>query len=394
MSPAGVQEILDAASADTSLDDFGDDWFLTPLAAWAHDLEQQNLTDFGRSFMRNLAVRDVARRLRVIDTLAAHPEIAEVPIPPIVYVTGLERSGTTLLHNLLAAHGRARALLRWELMEPTPPPDAATHATDPRIAKVQQSVDKLRGSMLERMHWVNADDPEECVWGFIDAVSMLGGAAGFCMPAWLEFLETADQTRSYENYRRLVQLLLWKHPLPDDGFLVLKAPQLGPHLPEFASVFPEARFVITDRDPYRCIVSMTAMGESIVDPFCVDNPLRDDGNRTRSVLRRVAAKLTALAAFTDTARPTPVHVPYPALAHDSANTAADVFEQLGIDVAAPDAAAIEAFLEAQRAGRRAAPPAELPTMGYDHDDVLSSPAIRAYCERFGVEPEHRRLTGH
>jgi len=40
------------------------------------------------------------------------PEIGEVEIPPIIYVTGLERSGTTLLHNVLAAHENGRALLR------------------------------------------------------------------------------------------------------------------------------------------------------------------------------------------------------------------------------------------------------------------------------------------
>ena len=107
-------------------------------------------------------------------TLREHPEIASVPIPRIVYITGLERSGTTLLHNLFALHCYGRALLRWELMEPVPPPEVQTYATDARIGTVQASVDKLRGSTLEHMHWVNADEPEECVWGFIDAVSMLG----------------------------------------------------------------------------------------------------------------------------------------------------------------------------------------------------------------------------
>jgi len=35
--------------------------------------------------------------------------LTAVPLPPIVYITGLERSGTTLLHNLLALHPQARA---------------------------------------------------------------------------------------------------------------------------------------------------------------------------------------------------------------------------------------------------------------------------------------------
>jgi len=138
------REIIDAAVERTGLHDLGDDWFRAPFEAYAEDLGQPNLTDRGRGFLRSLAVPDVARRLRVIATLRTHPEIAEVPLPPIVYITGLERSGTTLLYNLLAVHPDARALLRWELMEPVPPPTAAEHATDPRIAAVQASVEPMR----------------------------------------------------------------------------------------------------------------------------------------------------------------------------------------------------------------------------------------------------------
>lgn len=69
----------DAAVAATGLADFGDDWFMGPLAAWAEDLGQSNLTEFGRKFLHSLAARDLARRLRVIQTLREHPEIASVP---------------------------------------------------------------------------------------------------------------------------------------------------------------------------------------------------------------------------------------------------------------------------------------------------------------------------
>jgi hypothetical protein len=84
-------------------------------------------------------------------------------------------------------------------MEPVPPPDAHTYSTDPRISTVQASVDKLRGSTLEHMHWVNAGEPEECVWGFIDAVSMLGQAASMCMPQWRRFLTEEDLIPAYES---------------------------------------------------------------------------------------------------------------------------------------------------------------------------------------------------
>src|SRR5262245_36165317 len=138
---AEVDSILADAVETAGLDDFEDTWFLGPLAAYAADLVQSNLTAFGRKFLRSRAVHEVVRRLRVLETLRRHPEIAAVPVPPIVYITGLERSGTTLLHNLLALHRDARVLRRWELLEPVPPPETATYVTDSRIARVQGQAD-------------------------------------------------------------------------------------------------------------------------------------------------------------------------------------------------------------------------------------------------------------
>jgi hypothetical protein len=385
--------IVDQAIAKTGLSHVGDDWFMTPLAAWAADLEQSNLTERGRRFMTSQAVRDVGRRLRVLDVLRRHPEIAEVEIPPIVHITGLERSGTTLLHNLIALHEKARAFLRWELMEPVPPPTTATYASDPRIAAVQASIEPLRGTMLEQMHWVEADDPEECVWGFIDAVSMLGQAASFCMPRWRRFLHEADLTPAFEHYRRIVQLLTWQHPVAPGGFLALKAPQIGSQISAFARVFPEAHFVVTDRDPFRTLVSVSVMGASIVEPFCVENPIRRRGSQDPDLVDQIERKLAAIEAFTHANPHRVTHVPYPELVSEPAGVVAGLITSIGL----PDDPGIEPrirdFLEAQRAGRRAAPPSRLDTLGHDHDEVLGRHEIARYCRSFGVAAERRRMTG-
>jgi hypothetical protein len=390
---AAVDAILQEAAGVAGLDDFGDDWFLRPLAAWVEDLSQPILNDFGRRFLRSLAVRDVARRLRVLDVLRRHPEIADVRIPPVLYITGLERSGSTFMHNVLARHRAARALLRWELMQPVPPPEAGSHAADPRIAAVQASIEKVRGTPLERMHWVNAREPSECAWGFIDAVSMLGQAPLVCMPRWRRFLTDEDPTPAYEHYRRVVQILLWKHPVAPDGFLVLKALQIAVHIGAFARVFPEAHFVITDRDPYRCVVSLAAMAHGIVAPFCIDNPLTDDGVRRRIALAWVTPKLPAISSF-HTARPDRVtHVAYPKLVADPAAVAHGVFAAAGFPPDDGLGNQVAVYLDAQRAGGRAAPPAHLRTMGYTEDEVRFEPAIRDYCHRFDVQPETERLVG-
>jgi len=253
-------------------------------------------------------------------------------------------------------------------------------------------VDRLRGSTLEAMHWVNADEPEECVWGFVDAVSMLGQSACLCMPAWRGFLFGTDLSPAFRRYRQVVQLLLWKHPVPPGGFLVLKAPQIAGSIGSVAATFPEARFVITDRDPFRCLVSMARLGEAIVDPFCIENPLTDDGRRARMALEFATVKFEAVSSFTTSAPGSVVHVPYPSLVAHPAAVAGQVLE--GFPAPAVDLGpAVDGFLAAQRAGGRARPPSDLGTMGYEHDAVWADPVIQAYCERFGIVPERTRLTG-
>jgi hypothetical protein len=386
-----VDGILADAADEAGLDDFGDSWFLGPLSAYAADLAQRNLTEFGQQFQRSRAVHDLVRRLRVLETLRDYPEISAVHIPPIVYITSLERSGTTLLHNLLALHRDARALRRWELLEPVPPPMTASFDTDARIARVQGQADILRGTLLEHMHWVNASDPEECVCGFIDSVSMLAWAAAPCLPTWWRFLIEGDLRPAFENYRRVVQLLLWKHPVAPGGFLVLKAPQVARHIAQFAEIFPEARFVITDRDPYRCIVSLAVLGHGIAEWFCEVNPLTDDGHRSRFASAEVPSKLTSMEAFTTDAPARTMHVSYAGLMRAPVEVVERALAAYAHDDELP--AKVLTYLERQKAGERASPPPALDSMGYDHADVWRNPIVRRYCDRFGVEPERTRMMG-
>ena len=296
--PITAQELLDQAAEETGLNDFGDDWFMGPLAAYATDLVAPHLSDWGRAFLTRLVSKDLGRRLQIIDCLKRHPEIEDTPIPPILYITGHERSGTTLLHNLLSQHRDARFLSRWELMAPTPPPEPGSLATDPRRAAVQASVDALRGSDLEYMHWVNADEPEECVWGLMDCNGLLGMAVGLIMPSWLNWLGSHDFAPSLANYRKIVQILTWKNPVPEGGFLALKAPQMASYLPQFFQVFPDTQFIYIHRDPYRVLQSFTTLIDVVDGPFLQDRAyLKELEQQQHRSLKRMGQLFDNLEAF-------------------------------------------------------------------------------------------------
>lgn len=394
MTEASVDSLKSAAVSKSGLDDFGDDWFEQPLAAWVEDLAGPALSSSGRAFLTRLAITNLCRRLEVVDCLKRNPEVADVPIPPILYITGLERSGTTLLHNLLALHPGARALLRWELTRPAPPPERGTFRTDPRIAEVQASLEPLRGTKLEKMHWVDAVDPEECTWGAYDCTGLLGRAPGVLMPTWDQWILDNDMTASYREYRLLIKLLTWRNPVENKGHLVLKCPQNARHIGSFSSVFPEAKFVFTHRDPYRTIVSVCALTEHINSSFtCDDSLYAPDGPGLRWAIGATERSLSRIAEFGRESRASLAHVQYPSLVAEPANVVRSVYTQVGIEESKEQQEKIHAFLEAQTRGKRAEPPADLPTYGLDRTEFTHRPIVAAYCRQFGVMPEMKRITG-
>ena len=292
---ATIESLKQQAIEKTGLSDFGPPTYVAPLQAWLADLAGSHLNERGVQFYTRLAVNDLCRRLEIIDWLHRCPEIADVPVPPILYITGHERSGTTLLHNLLSLDARARSLKRWELMRPTPPPETVSYSSDPRITEVQAPLERLRGTLLERMHRVDADDPEECTWGLWNGTGMLGQSPSCVIYNWREWLGTADLTDTFCEYRQLIQLLLWRNPVGEEGYLVLKAPQHAISVDVLARVFPEAHFVFTHRDPFRVFTSLVALAGHTNESFLNDASfLQARGQGVEPLIRRSEIKFTRM----------------------------------------------------------------------------------------------------
>jgi hypothetical protein len=385
------EAVLDGAVRATGLDDFGSLHFMPFLDAWCADLAGSHLAESGSQALLRQASRNLEVRLRVQDTLSRFPEIDAVPIPPVVRIMGFPRSGTTMLHNLLARLPGHRALLRWELVDPVPPPEAATYASDPRIAKVQRPLEALRGTELERMHWVRADEPEECTWGFLDLSGLMGRGCMAAMPSWADLVvdHSGPHRVTYAEYRRLIKLLLWRNPMPPESVLVLKCPMDVGELATFLDAFPEAKVLLCHRDPFRTVTSGCRMQDVVCGSFLARPEARIDG-ATEQAIRMTAmfadAMVDAIALGDRVAS-----VRYSDLMTRPADVVVGACRALGIP-ADPHATAQAArdYATAQHS-QRVMPPAAYPDYGLSADAIRRHPAFARYIETFDVPAEDQRI---
>jgi hypothetical protein len=247
------------ARRDTGLDDFGDDWFRTPLRRLLDAMENESaLTTLGRITARADIVRLLGNRLRIEDAHRQHPEIGASPISAPIFVVGLPRTGTSILHELLAQDPANRTPMSWEVMHPWPPPERATCDTDPRIALVDKhlgGVDRLIPG-FKTMHPMGARLPQECVALMqYDFASMVWSTT-HRVPSYQAWLGEADVRPLYRSHRRQLQYLQWRWPA--DRW-VLKSPGHLWMLDALLAVYPDARIVQTHRDPLTVVASLTSL---------------------------------------------------------------------------------------------------------------------------------------
>ena len=97
-----LDKLLQTATDNTGLSDFGENDFRQPLALLLEGLEKEaNLSLLGRIIAKSDLVRTLENRLNFVALLKQQPEIEEQRIERPIFVVGPPRSGTTIFHDLL-----------------------------------------------------------------------------------------------------------------------------------------------------------------------------------------------------------------------------------------------------------------------------------------------------
>lgn len=255
--PLDAEALLADATRVTGLDDFGDDWFREPLGVFVRALEEEaNLHLLGRLMARAEIQRILQNRLRIEDLWKSEPSIARERVDAPLVVTGLGRAGTTFLHELLAQDPDNRVPMLWETMYSVPAPEAATYESDPRIeqAHLEASfMDEIVPAVVT-MQEIGGDLPTECIYLVAHQFATDMWIGTYNVPSYTRWMIGSDPAPAYAYHRRMLQLLQWRNRRER---WALKAPSHLHNLPALFAEYPDARVVISHRDPLRVLGSLT-----------------------------------------------------------------------------------------------------------------------------------------
>ena len=377
--------LMEAAVAKTGLSDFGDDGFREPLDVLCTAFRTEaGLSGPGIVSNHALLVQLLANRLLIQDLLRRHPEIHDVRIEAPIVVCGLPRTGTTHLHNLMAADPALRSLPYWESLEPVLPESEqpAPGETDPRIARTAVALDFVNTSMpyFKRMHEMTVDHVhEEIQLLAIDFSTMLFETTS-AMPSWRDYYLAHDQTPHYEYMRTVLKVLQW---LRGGERWVLKSPQHIEQFPALRATFPDATFVVTHRDPVSVTTSVATMitytarlSHERVDPHFIGGYWAD---RIERMLRSCADERDVLPGGQS------IDVPFDEFMADDVAMVGRIYELAGQPMTDGARAAMQSFMDEHPRGKFGGIRYDLADFGLD--PVERRRALRFYTDRFGVPEE-------
>jgi hypothetical protein len=370
--------LLAEARAATGLSDFGPDDFREPLRVLCEAYDRNPFDARGRKRNRRRVVQLLAARLRVTDALRRHPEIRAREIRRPLVLTGLPRSGTSALFNLLAADPAARPLLLWETQFPDPPAGLAPGAPDPRYLAVKAYYEDAHRKNPEftKIHFASADTPEECV--LLQAITLNGVHHGVepLLEPYASWYRAQDLRPMYREYRTLLQMLDWQRP---GQRWLLKAPAHMWAIDALVETFPDVAIVWSHRDPLLCIASICSMTWAITNGSLAVSKA-DLGPRVFDFYATSLERGLAVRERCDPARF--VDVGHDEFVDDPLGVAGRIYAHFGLPFGAEVRAAFKAHVDANPKGKHGSHDYALEEWG------LSAQAVRArfasYIERFGL----------
>jgi len=330
---------------------------------------------------------DIGNRLASLKWLRDYPEIGEEPITAPVFLMGLPRSGTTYFQYLFDRDPRFRLIRTWESSMPSPPPGFDPASVSSR-REAWREMQRKRGHFegFEALHLYDEDGSDECH----ACLQQSWGAAGlhnlYRVPGYFDYLlDEADLTQTYRVHKRQLQCLQWRS---ERRPWALKYPNHVVAMNEILTVYPDARFVMTHRDPAQVVGSIAKMSWNLRG-MCTPTPpdMHEVGADMVHFIARHIDRIMAFDAGPHGQRV--VHVDYYALVADPVGEMRRIHAGLAIDTPDEVARSVGDSHAANPKNARGRNDYSLSQYGLNADDLRRQ--FAAYVTRFAIPTETEGL---
>ncbi len=374
-----VQLMAEAVEAADGLSDFGNDDFRDGLAALCATYDRNNWTEKGRKRNRRRTVGLLTTRLKITDAFKRHPEILERPIPKPMVLTGLPRSGTSALFNLLGEDPDARPLRLWEAQFPDPLDDLQPGAPDPRRAMIDEYQKHMNEKNPEfaKIHFASADTPEECV--LIHAYALHGVQLGveIMLEPYGSWFRAQDLRSLYRYYADLLRLLDWQRP---GNRWLLKAPAHMWAIDALIETMPDVSIVWSHRNPIACTASICSMTQTLFGKTMDIDP----AELGPVVMDWYATSLERGLAVRDRSDPARfVDVSHDDFVADSMGQVEQIYAHFDMPLSDAAAGAMNAYIAGHPKDKHGKHEYDLATYGLTLEQV--NERFASYVARFGIQ---------
>ena len=385
-TPLRAVDLIETAKRRCGLDDFGGGDFFEGISRLLDSCQREaQLNLIGRIVLRADLIRILCSRLFIQRDRKAYPSIVRQEIREPLFIVGLPRSGTTVLHTLLASDPDHRVPLTWEVMTPSPP----THDNEKR--RIQRAISSCNcfnwlAPTFRQVHPVGAELPQECVSLMAPTFMSDQFDAMYYAPSYRAWFFRQDLRPAYEYHRRFLQHLQVRQ---NARRWVLKAPTHMFALPSLLTVYPDALFVQTHRAPLDAMASVSSLitilrrvFSDAVDPLTVCREAIDYWSKTLAKFLQERAVL-AEHRICD--------VDYVEIHRDPLAVVRRIYGHFGWSLSQTVEERMRRALASQPEERHRLHRYDLSQFGVE--EAESAARFAAYCDRFGLAARRKYAAG-
>ena len=364
------ETLVAQAIEQTGLSDFGNNWFFANIDALIPSLNAQaKLSPAGIYGAQHMIVSGLVNRLRHIQLIKENPEILDEEVNVTAVLTGLPRTGSTMLHRMLAAAPNLTGVRWYETQNYVPLEGEVRGDPAPRLEAAKGVLAYMLKAIPELMsiHPMDIEQPDEevIILGQLFSSSMIEST--YFVPDYAEWLSGQDPRRAYDDLIQILQSLQWQDPSRKGKNWVLKTPGHLMGLQTVLDVFPDAKIVMTHRDPVSTIPSYCSMEASLYKMGSTDISNAEIGTYWMARLKEWLDNFVKVRAAAGSDRF--IDVNYKALLESPAEEGLRVLEAAGISESSEIKGGMEEWIEANRREHRAAHKYSLQDFGLDEGDI-------------------------